>query len=75
MAGALRDLPDFSAGVLETVVRSAAERLTVGTGKLIHPLRLAVSGTGKGPGLFEMMQLLGKETCLRRIERAIQTLG
>lgn len=75
VSGALREVPDFSAGTLEAVVRSAAERLAVGTGKLIHPLRLAVSGTGKGPGLFEMMQLLGKETCLRRIERAIQTLG
>lgn len=75
VVSALRNLPDFSAGSIEAVVRSSAEQLAVGTGKLIHPLRLAVSGTGKGPGLFEMMQLLGRETCLRRIERAIQTLG
>jgi glutamyl-tRNA synthetase len=47
----------------------------VGAGKLIHPLRLAISGTSKGPGLFEMMDLLGRETCKRRIERAMVALG
>ncbi len=75
VATALGDISQFQAGEIEMVVRSAAERLGVGTGKIIHPLRLAVSGTSKGPGLFEMMELLGKTTCLRRIEQAIHALG
>ena len=39
---------------------------------LIHPVRLAVTGLSVGPGLFEMLKLLGKETVLRRLERAIE---
>jgi len=71
----LAGLEDFSSSAIETVLRSVAERLGVGTGKLIHPVRLAVSGRSTGPGLFEMMEVLGKDTCLRRLERAIVTLG
>lgn len=68
-------LTHFGASDIEECVRSVAEQNGVGTGKVIHPLRLAVSGTAKGPGLFEMMALLGKSTCLRRIDRAVTTLG
>jgi glutamyl-tRNA synthetase len=68
--------PDgFTASSLESVVKERAAVLGVGAGKLIHPLRLAVSGTSKGPGLFEMMELLGREACVRRIERAMASLG
>ena len=65
----------FTAAGLEVVVKERAAGSGVGAGKWIHPLRLAVSGTSKGPGLFEMMELLGRETCLRRIERALVALG
>lgn len=81
-AGWLRDLlpllpgtEGFSGPALEAVVKERAGLLGVGAGKLIHPLRLAVSGTSKGPGLFEMMELLGREVCVRRIERAVSALG
>jgi glutamyl-tRNA synthetase len=65
----------FTAAALEAVVKERATALGVGAGKIIHPLRLAVSGTSKGPGLFEMMELLGREACIRRIERALAALG
>jgi glutamyl-tRNA synthetase len=73
--GVLAGLEDFSASSTEAVLRSTAERLGVGSGKLIHPVRLAVSGRSSGPGLFEMLEVLGKDICLRRLERAITTLG
>lgn len=65
----------FTVAALEAIVKERATALGLGAGKLIHPLRLAVSGTSKGPGLFEMMELLGREACIRRIERAIADLG
>ena len=40
------------------------------TGKLIHPTRLAVSGVSFGPGLYEMLELLGRDTVLRRLRAA-----
>jgi len=57
---------------LERLYRSLAEEKQVSVGKLIHPTRLAVSGVSFGPGLFEMMELLGRETVLRRMDRARQ---
>lgn len=71
----MRPLEKFTVPVLEEIVKGRAAALGMGAGKLIHPLRLAVSGTSKGPGLFEMMEVLGKETCVRRIERALTVLG
>jgi len=39
---------------------------------LIHPLRMALSGRTKGPGLFEIADILGQENCLTRIKKAIE---
>jgi len=61
----------FTAADLEDVIRTFAEEHGVGAGKLIHPIRLALTGTTTSPGLFEMMEVLGKETCLRRIRTAL----
>jgi glutamyl-tRNA synthetase len=72
---ALAALPAFTEGPIEEAVRAAAATLGVGAGKLIHPLRLALTGLPIGPGLFELMALLGKETCLRRLRRAMEVLG
>jgi len=55
---------------IESMIRGLAEKEGVGAGKYIHPVRLALAGCGQSPGLFEMMELLGKETVLRRISRA-----
>ena len=38
-------------------------------GKLIHPTRLAVTGQGASPGLFEVLELLGRERTLARLDR------
>ncbi|HEX2957819.1 MAG TPA: glutamate--tRNA ligase [Chitinispirillaceae bacterium] len=61
----------FNGSTIESCLKSFAESKNLSTGKLIHPTRLAVSGTSIGPGLFEMMELLGKEAVVRRIEKAI----
>lgn len=59
---------------LEAIIREYAEANAVSAGKLIHPLRLAVTGRGMGPGLFELLSVIGKEECLRRIRHALQHL-
>lgn len=64
----------FTAENLESTVRKITEVKNIGGGRLIHPVRLAVSGVGVGPGLFEMIQLLGKETVSRRLKRAMEKL-
>ena len=66
---------DFTPEALEASLRAYAESKGVGAGQLIHPTRLTVTGVGNGPSLFHMMEVLGKETCLRRIKAALQVLG
>ncbi len=70
----LEQLEDFTAGPIEEVTRSLASELGVPAAKLIHPTRILLTGFSVSPGLFEMMEVLGKETCLRRIERGLEVL-
>lgn len=51
-----------------------SEDLNAGKGKLIHPLRLAVSGQSTGPGMFDLLFILGKEEVIKRIESAIERI-
>jgi glutamyl-tRNA synthetase len=70
----LAALPVWSEPDLEAEVRAAADSAGVGAGKLIHPLRLALTGTAASPGIFEVAALLGRERTLQRVDRAIATL-
>ncbi len=70
----LKTLSDWNHETLETTLRSLAEELGYSAGKLIHPVRLAISGVPHGPSLFAMMELLERETCLRRLNTALKRL-
>ncbi len=71
----LAGLETFDHASVEEAIRTTAASLSIGASHLIHPLRLALTGVPKGPGLFELMAVLGKETSLRRIDRACDKLG
>jgi len=66
-ASRLEVLEDFGHDALEKACRELAEEKGVKPAVLIHPARVAVSGKTKGAGLFEMMEVLGKEVVLKRI--------
>lgn len=73
---ALEAVVDFKeARKLEAILRDTAARHGVEAKALIHPLRLALTGKGVSPGLFELMKALGQETCLRRLNRLIEKLS
>jgi len=74
-ADALGDLGSFDASTADAALRQLAEAQSVGAGQLIHPTRLAVTGRTEGAGLFETMEVLGQETCVRRLRRAAEVLG
>lgn len=61
-------LDEFAEESVEQALREMAEAHEIGAGKLIHPTRLAVSGQGAGPGLFELLVGLGRETVVRRLK-------
>ncbi|MFV1987050.1 MAG: glutamate--tRNA ligase [Gemmatimonadota bacterium] len=56
---------------VEPVIRELADRLDVGAGRVINPLRLALMGQGVSPGIFEVVALMGPRIVSRRIEAAL----
>ena len=59
---------------VEVELRNLSDRKNINPAKLIHPVRLALSGTGAGPSLFHMMEVLGKDICVRRLKKAVDSL-
>jgi glutamyl-tRNA synthetase len=67
---ALASLPEWEPAALEGALRTVAEELGTGFGKVVHPLRLAVTGSTASPGIDAVLHLLGRDETLRRIEAA-----
>jgi len=66
-ADRLDDLPDD----LDERLRALAESREIGLGKFLQPIRVALSGTTVSPGIFETLEVLGREESLRRIDAAL----
>jgi glutamyl-tRNA synthetase len=62
----------FDVEGIETIIRDLASELDIKAAMLIHPLRLALSGRTGGPSMFHLVEILGKDTVLRRLEKAIE---
>jgi len=74
-ADRLEKLQVMDHAAAEETLRDLAELTGIGAGRIIHPARLAVSGVSAGPGLFDLMELLGNDVCVRRLRRAANGLG
>ena len=67
--------PDFTEESTEAAMRGLAEDEGVGFGRIIHPVRLAVTGVTAGAGMFETLVLVGRASTIRRLRRAAEVLG
>lgn len=67
-------LSAFTASEIESALKAFCESKGIKTAELVHPIRLAVSGTSFGPSLFHLLEIIGKEASLRRIQRAAERL-
>ena len=61
-------------GDFENALAKTAEELEIGKGKLIHPVRLALSGVGTGPGVYDLLFIIGKDKSIGRIDRALKII-
>jgi glutamyl-tRNA synthetase len=68
-------LSDFNTAELEGALRTTAANLFVKLGALIHPTRLAVTGTNAGPSLYHLLEVLGKKKVLARVDRALASFA
>jgi glutamyl-tRNA synthetase len=66
---------EFTHDGLDAALRAGAAEIKVKTGQMFQPIRVAVCGRKTAPPLFETLQVLGRETCLHRIARAIELLS
>jgi len=64
----------FEPAEIEAKTRELAGALEISAAKLIHPIRVAVTGRAVGPSLFELLALVGRDDTVRRIDRAIAWL-
>ncbi len=65
----LHEADPFDVATLEKAVHEFAEKTGRKMGDVVNPLRVAVTGQGVGPGLYDCLAILGRETCLARIQQ------
>jgi glutamyl-tRNA synthetase len=68
---ALSALEKFDAATIEATLKSTAAKLGVKVGGIVHPTRLAVTGSNVGPSLYHLLEVLGKDKVVARIDRAL----
>ena len=73
-AAVLDETPEFSAAALEEELHQFCENQGVTTGDIIHALRVAVTGQAAGFGMFDTLEVLGRQRCTKRIELALEEL-
>ena len=75
LAAVLEALDDFSIENQEARVKEWIESKGYSLGEIMNAFRLALVGEGKGPQMFDISGILGKEETLARLRRAIEVLG
>jgi glutamyl-tRNA synthetase len=68
---AFAQLPSFSADSIGIALKSVAGELGVKTGVLVHPTRMACTGSDVGPSLYHLLEVLGKDRVLQRLDAAL----
>ena len=71
---ALSSEDNWKRDVLESIFDNLMTQHELGLGKLIKPIRFALTGLGYGPGIFDMMILLGKSRCLNRLSSTMDLI-
>ncbi|RKZ01002.1 MAG: glutamate--tRNA ligase [Candidatus Hydrothermota bacterium] len=73
----LADIPEgeFRQEKIEETLRGLAGKLGIKAALLIHPTRLLLTGRTQGPGLFELMEVLGRDECLRRLDNYLKRVS
>ena len=74
LRGVLEAIEDFSKENTEAVVRAWIEAEGYSLGQVMNTLRLALVGAGKGPGMFDVTEFIGKAECLKRIDSLVNNV-
>ncbi len=72
---ALADAEPFDAATIETALRGVVDALGLKPGRVFQPVRVAIAGQTVSPGIFESLQLLGRQATLERVDAALARAG
>jgi glutamyl-tRNA synthetase len=72
---ALAAAEKFNADALGAVLKSVAARTGAPISVLVHPLRVACTGRAVGPSLYHLLEVLGRERVVQRLDRALDRMG
>jgi glutamyl-tRNA synthetase len=70
----LENIGDFTSVTIETIVKDWMTKNEIGMGKVMQPFRLSLVGALKGPHLFDIVEMIGKDETIKRLEKAIASL-
>ncbi|WP_111707039.1 glutamate--tRNA ligase [Lutibacter citreus] len=70
----IENIEDFNSASIETIVKEWITSKEIGFGKVMQPFRLSLVGAMKGPHLFDIAEMIGKQQTIDRIKKAIDTL-
>ena len=70
----LAGVEPFEPEALETAMQALLDEEGIKVGQIIHAVRVAVTGSAVGVGMFDTLAIVGKESCLARIERALEKI-
>ncbi len=74
LKGILEGIEDFSSANSEEVVKEWITAKEIGFGKVMNPFRLAMVGAGKGPHMFDIIEILGKKETIARLDYAMENI-
>jgi glutamyl-tRNA synthetase len=70
----LNTIEPFTSVNIESKIKTHIESKELGFGRVMNPLRLAIVGAARGPHLFDIMEMIGKNETIRRIKKALQDI-
>jgi glutamyl-tRNA synthetase len=70
----LENIGDFTSVTIETFVKDWMTKNEIGMGKVMQPFRLSLVGALKGPHLYDIVEVIGKDETIKRLEKAIASL-
>ena len=75
MAVVLEKIDSFNAETIEEVFKTFIEERELGFGQVLLPFRIALTGSGGGPSMFEFAEYIGKEATLDRLKSGIKKVA
>lgn len=72
--GILEKIDDYSFSNTEKIISEWITSQELGFGKVMNPFRVAIVGAAKGPHMFDIIEVIGKEETLKRLKKALETL-